>query len=572
MIAPRLHGGNRAAFVAAVVASVVSHGMVAWSVYDVPIGHIDLRFAGASRPVQRVRLVDPSETLVLDTQHTDALTHEPLDLKAVGAALLDPPAPALPDADLPLGLQPVDDDGHGPDALTDVDLPQARMAEVVERKLVGRLPLEVAFVAGDAEGAAADPFATRGGQGGGSAEAAARLLQRAGLGQTAHPQPLALARPTFSDSAVIDRQSVQTPLEAAHIDFAALALRGTTRLRVPEHLDNDFDYDVQVFRPDKGPGFFRVDLTGRKSLIKLRAMPKDVVILVDTSGSVPQPWVKATIQGVKDALAALNPRDRFNIVLFKDTPSLFNADRIQPFGDATLAAALAFLDEASSGGYTDLNHILSRLLVRDIAVERVYYIILISDGRPTRGVMDTRALINRITRDNNLAASIYCIGIGPRQNRKLLDYLAHRNKGYSLFVPRIDRAAPTVRELFSRLRYPILKDVRLNVVGVAGSDVFPNDLANIHQSERFQIYGKFDQRSIGPLTIRVRGTNLQESFDFTFSRDLRVSPRGDAAISRAWAFQKLHHLYGELLRGPESAAVKAQIDELRRQYKLKTLY
>ena len=557
---------------AAVIVSMAVHGVVAWSVYDLPMGRIDPRFLGASRPVQRVRLVDPGAALALDPAPLDGLTNEPPDLKTVSEALLDPPAPDLPDADLPVNLRPVDEAGQGPDAGLDIDLPQTGMPQFVEREIVGRLPLEVAFVAHDTGDGAGDPFKSRGGRRGDSAEAAAALLQRAGLGEAAHPPPPTMAQPTFSDAAVIDRRTMQLPIEATKIDFAALALRGTTRLRVPEHLDNDFDYTVHVYRPRTGPGFFRVDLTGRRSLIKLHAMPKDVVILIDTSGSVPQPWVKQVIRGVKDGLAALNPRDRFNIVLFKDAPSLFSAKRIQPFNDATLAAAREFLDEATSGGYTDLNHVLSRLLVRDVAVERVYYIVLISDGRPTRGVMDTRELLNRITRDNNLAASIYCIGIGPRQNRELLDYLAHRNKAYSLSVPLLDRAAPTIRELFSRVRYPILKDVRLNVAGVPGSEVFPHDLANIHQSERFAIFGRFDQKSIGPFTIRVKGTNQADSFDFTFSRDLRLSPQGDAKIARSWAFQKLHHLYGEMLKAPDAGPIKAEIDQLRRRYKLKTLY
>ncbi|MFP3787422.1 hypothetical protein, partial [Burkholderia sp. SIMBA_024] len=76
-----------------------------------------------------------------------------------------------------------------------------------------------------------------------------------------------------------------------------------------------------------------------------------------------------------------------------------------------------------------------------------------------RGVIDTRRLIDLITRDNDLSASIYCVGVGDRQDRELLDFLAYRNKGRSVFVEDVDRAAPAINDLLSRLRYPLIRGV-----------------------------------------------------------------------------------------------------------------
>ena len=77
--------------------------------------------------------------------------------------------------------------------------------------------------------------------------------------------------------------STSTPLDLTRLPDAA-------KLEIPEHLDDDFDYAVHVYRPagsaqGAGPSYFRVDITGKRTLKKLQTMPKDVIFLLDTSGS-----------------------------------------------------------------------------------------------------------------------------------------------------------------------------------------------------------------------------------------------------------------------------------------------
>lgn len=345
----------------------------------------------------------------------------------------------------------------------------------------------------------------------------------------------------------------------------------------PEILDDDFDYVVTLLEPTPTTpgapgedGYARIDVTPKRSLRKLKTMPKDVVYLIDTSGSVPPEWVQQAVRGVRDSLASLNPGDRFNIVLFKDQPEFFSEQAIQPADEATIARAQAFLSGARSGGNTDVNRALSRLLVRDAANDRVYNLVLISDGLPTRGVMDTRGLINLITRDNDQTAGIFCIGVGPRQNRELLNFLAYRNKGFSIFVDDANALANTIRDTMSRLRYPIMKDVAFEVAGLKRGSVHPVNVPDIYQGQTFQIFGRF--AALDRFTMRLAGHNGQTPFEFTFTRDLKDAHRGDRALATDWAFWRLHHLYSEMIKTGDSPALRAAIEEMKTKYGLKTLY
>lgn len=345
----------------------------------------------------------------------------------------------------------------------------------------------------------------------------------------------------------------------------------------PEPLDEDFDYTLTRYRPapgwfnrEVGDGYFRIDAIPRRSLQKLEAMPKDVVFLVDTSSSLPQQWVDAAIRGVEASLASLNEGDRFNVVLFNEAPRLLSDREPIPANRESIERAKKFLRQAESRGYTDVNAALRRLLVRDRDRKRVSYLVLISDGRPTRGVMDTRELINLITRDNNLAASIYCVGVGEKQDRELLDFLAYRNKGRSVFVDELDRTRIVIADLLSKLRYPLIRGASFSVLGVDAERVYPKALPNIHQGQRLSIFGRYEK--LTTLTMRITGMGFEGPVDFLFSLDLAKAREGEPSLAGDWAKWKLHHLYDRVLREGRTEELVREIRRIEREYDLRTLY
>ncbi len=379
----------------------------------------------------------------------------------------------------------------------------------------------------------------------------------------------------------VDRNLLSRTSSAPPIEVAKITVQEALKVEVPQNLDEDFNYIITKHRPTIGGGlfqsakpdtysYFRVDIAAKRSLRKLKSMPKDVVYVIDTSGSVPQTWVNAVTSGVKDALGSLNEGDRFNICFFSEKSSLFSTRGIQPATRQNIATAQQFLGRAQSDGSTDVNRALSQLLVRDTSAQRAYYLILISDGIPTQGVMDTRELINLVTRDNDLAASIYCVGVGNRQNKELLNFLAYRNKGFSVFTKSSNEATSQIRNLASRIRYPLIKDVTLNVIGLDMAEVFPHNLPNVHQGEHFSIYGRY----INPVkfNMRLAGHNGQRRMDFTFGGDLRAAPEGEKTIPATWGFWKLHHIYSEIIRKGKSSQLQNEIDALKKRFDLKTLY
>lgn len=557
--------------------SLALHGGGAYYLYDKHFGYVDPSSLTAERaPIRVKRAAYDRITDVRIGASAEAQAAQQMTLADLSATLLTTQAPpSLDEGDFEpeLHLRDLEDALPAqPAAELAVELPPFELPEEVLQELAsGANPQELAF-----QSTAEAGFGTAGGSGGdgagGGSAAARELLRGTGL-------VTGVRGPSPTESAVVDEPPaldtalLDVPVSAPEIDFARLALEGTTKLDVPEHLDEDFDYSVTTYRDPKArneAGYFRVDIVPRRSLVRLKAMPKDVIFLIDTSSSLPQEWVAAVSTGVSQALVSLNEGDRFNVVLFKENPAFFSTRGPQPATVENVAAAQQFLTAARSEGYTDVNAALAQLLVRDVAVDRVYTLVLISDGVPTKGVLDTRELINLITRDNNLSASIYGVAVGGRQNRELMDFLSYRNKGYTLAASRPEQVGPVVRDLASRLRYPLIKGLRVSVAGQGVEQVYPVDLPNIHQSERFAIFGRFARPT--EFTMQISGNSAGRNVDFTFSRHLGQATPGDEAVARDWAFWKLHHLYSELIRRGQDKTILDEIERLRKRYKLKTLY
>lgn len=362
------------------------------------------------------------------------------------------------------------------------------------------------------------------------------------------------------------------------LDFLGIEGIEPVDFEPPERLDNDFDYRVTRYLPDGNEnaapqtdeaGYFRVQITGKRSLRKLATMPKDVVFMVDTSRSIRDRTIRQIVEGIRQSVRTLNEEDRFNLVFFNDSVSTLAAEPV-PATPENLAYSDQWMRNIRARGQTDVNLALRQLLRRDIEPGRIYELILISDGRPTLGVLDTRELINLITRENDLAASIYCVGIGRGQDNRLLDFLAYRNKGFSISIDSRGDVAVELVALMSRLRYPIISDVQVRFAGRGMDQVYPLTLPNVHQGESFEIYGRYDQA--GPFTVQVTGQSAGKPTDLTFRADLAEAVAGGRDVANGWAFWKLHHLYSEIIRLGERADVLQEIRQLRERYQLETLY
>ncbi|MBU4334610.1 MAG: VWA domain-containing protein, partial [Candidatus Omnitrophica bacterium] len=157
--------------------------------------------------------------------------------------------------------------------------------------------------------------------------------------------------------------------------------------------------------PEDGQKYFKISIGATRSNVSLVKIPKEIIFLIDCSISIEQDRLEEFKKGISYCLKHLNEEDRFNIMAFKEVTTKFKSSSVNPT-QKNIEDALDFVGNLKSGEKTDTyNALLESINVKDAMTPS--YIFLLSDGRPTKGVVNSRKVINKISALNKGKISIF---------------------------------------------------------------------------------------------------------------------------------------------------------------------
>ena len=289
----------------------------------------------------------------------------------------------------------------------------------------------------------------------------------------------------------------------------------------------------------------------------LQTQPRDVLFIQDSSESM-TPWkLDECRRGLKRWLDFLNPGDRFEIMGFRDsTYTCFNGWR--EYDETSRQEAMAFIDGMRAVGDTDVYRSLESALSRSFDPTRTSMLILVTDGRPTVGVIGSSEIIEGITRFNRGKISVFSVGGGKKVNSFFLDLMSYRNRGEAV-VAKGEEEIPAAMETWARqLRRPILTDLSYTFSDVDASEIYPKQLSHLFLDRPLVIHGRFprDTQRIAFQVVGRAGTNWH---DMVFMIDREQITPGDASLRNQWAWQKVYHMIGDYL----SASSEDRLENIR---------
>ncbi|MFA6637155.1 MAG: VWA domain-containing protein [Candidatus Omnitrophota bacterium] len=330
-----------------------------------------------------------------------------------------------------------------------------------------------------------------------------------------------------------------------------------------EDMTSYLEVDLKTFRnPSTGEKFFRANIGVRKG-VKIEAMPKDVVFLIDSSKSVTERRFEQVKRGLSAILRDLDEKDTFNIIAFKQGQEQF-ADNSIKATSGNIRNGRDFVNALTADGRTDIEGALLQI-ARSVPRQKPSYVFLVSDGRPTTGVTNIREIIKKITRENLGRRPIFSFGAGLRVNTYLLDFLSYQNRAWSEFAVASDSAARDVRRLYDDISEPLLTDLRYRMSGMVSQDVYPKELPDFYHAKGLTVYGKYWDEDT--FSMQVLGETYGTVKEFIFKRKLSEAEQGDEGIERAWAFNKIYHLIGmETMGKGDPEVLVRQIESLSRRY------
>ncbi len=334
----------------------------------------------------------------------------------------------------------------------------------------------------------------------------------------------------------------------------------------------DIDGRLLSFRPRSDrDGYFMLFIKPRFPVREKNALPKDVVFVVDASGSMGGRKIKQARGALRFCVSQLNSGDRFDIIRFSGSTSRFGG-RLTEAGARQKDDAFYFIDNIRPAGGTNIHQALREALdILNVPGEgRTKSIIMLTDGLPTEGLTDVRRIVESLNLNALNDIRLFSFGVGFDVNTYLLDRLAEESAGRTEYVLPGESIEAPVSQLFASISSPQLSDVTLNFGRTGVDDVYPAKISALYEDRAIIVTGRY--RKGGTMPLEISGMRFGKRVSYKYRLELLDRNRENDFIAGMWAGRKVNHLLNRIRFEGENPEWVATIKELGRVYGLVTPY
>ncbi len=346
-----------------------------------------------------------------------------------------------------------------------------------------------------------------------------------------------------------------------------LAQRNTPKAAFFQQVDgqNEYQYGLLMLMPPKA--------------INEKALNKDVIYIIDTSGSMGGVAIKQAKQSLNKALDFLKPSDTFNIIAFNDnTQRLYDKNKGANLNN--INHAKHWLSTLKAGGGTEMYPAIEQALQVSPSERNYRQVIFITDG----SVGNEVELLSLI--EKNLANTrLHTIGIGSAPNGYFMSEAAKVGRGTYRYIGSINEVNDQMTQLFSQISKPLMHNIELTWP-IADVEMFPNKIPDLYAGQPLLISARWLKKQnkghnnqnnnqqpnqLIQITGQLADKSWQEKIAPNFSTSMvNNTTEKDNGVAQWWAKSKLDHLIRLRHRSDveTQTALKKQITQLAIEHQL----
>ncbi len=275
------------------------------------------------------------------------------------------------------------------------------------------------------------------------------------------------------------------------------------------------------------------------STTSVAAKPRDVVFVIDRSGSMGGWKMVAARRAAARMIDSLTSRDRFCAIAFDNTVELMPDQTLSIASDRNRFRAVERLAKVDARGGTELADPLRRAVAMLVGGhdDRERVIVLVTDGQVGNEDHILRELVPALRN-----VRMFTLGIDQAVNAAFLRRLAGAGGGLCELVESEDRLDEVMAKVHRRIGTPIATDLSLRSVGLdlEGDSISPKKLPDVYAGAPVVILGRYRGSAPASAVIEVAGTSLGEPLDVHIARD----PEANAApwLAASWARANIRDL------------------------------
>lgn len=363
--------------------------------------------------------------------------------------------------------------------------------------------------------------------------------------------PVRLGISVELDAAGLPLSQVRSSLHAAYADQRAGRL--VVSLPPGERLDRDF-----ILRFHLGDEAVRTSartladavhggagttfaLTLLPPTVNVVDKPKDVVFVLDRSGSM-QGWkMVAARRAVARMIDALRAHDRFSVLAFDNVVDELrpdaNATGLVNASDRNRFRATELLAKVESRGGTEMAEPLARAadLLAGGYLERDRVLVFVTDGQVGNEAQLLKLLGQRLK-----GARVFPLGIDQAVNAGFLNKLAALGRaGTAELIESEDRLDEVLVRLHRRVDAPVIAELSLEIEGarLAAGSLAPAQLPDVFAGVPATVFGRLEGGSRATFVVRGRYADGRPFEERITAMDVQ-----NPAVRSAWARMHLRDL------------------------------
>ncbi len=370
-----------------------------------------------------------------------------------------------------------------------------------------------------------------------------------------------------------DRERPESPSHAMRFDTAS----GLTRVTLADDVGAPLDRDVVVRWPVAGeevgltveeyraPAGGRLDghafavLTAVPPAIAPAPLTRDLVVLLDTSGSMAGEPLAQARRVVAALIGALSPADRLELIAFSSAPVRWRAAPTEAT-EAARADALAWLAARKASGGTEMHHAIAEAL-RPLRPDAQRQVVLVTDGH----VGFEAEIVASVLRDLPPGSRLHTVGIGSAVNRSLTAPAARAGRGREVVIGLGEDPERAAGALLAHTAAPIVTELSISGEAVIASA--PARLPDLYAGAPALV--ALEVRPAGG-TVTLRGRTAEGAFERSIRVPATRHGEGSAAAAALFGREAVEDLEMRAAAAPATAELNAELERIGLAFQLST--
>ncbi len=279
-----------------------------------------------------------------------------------------------------------------------------------------------------------------------------------------------------------------------HISIDKNDLSAATVSLKTDEIPADRDFEL-TWKAEKGQspqaGLFK-EISGGKSYLLAFVTPpqadaqparavakREIIFIIDNSGSMGGQSIEQAKKSLVLAISKLQPSDRFNVIRFDDTMTVFFPGLVDS-SQTNRDRAIGYVEGLTADGGTEMLPALQAALRSHgaIAPGALRQVVFLTDG----AIGNEQDLFKEITA-NRGDARVFTVGIGSAPNTFFMDKAAELGRGTHTQIGSETQVAERMGELFAKLENPVMTDISATFENAKAEDITPNPIPDLYLGE-----------------------------------------------------------------------------------------